>query len=551
MFCQDIRYFPEGSTHFFGNVILDEQNEPYEMEDGIQFKRYHVVDGQQRLTTVMLFLHAAGELNETVARQLDLVDTIRLPGGRPRLLPQDQNKQFFRDHLLGDAELSPETPSQRRLKNALDEFREYLSELEGEATPKEMARRLRQDFQINIVETKGESEAAAIFESLNDRGKPLSSLEKTKSLLVTMDARANPSGGAEQKIDDRFGDVYRKLFVLSNGHDQAADFDEDAFQRFHWGIYDGYDSNEFFDSFGTLKQRLYETYRSGAYEDLRDEVDEYTLRLREAADAFEKVLRPTGRPDSVEQSLTKLLELGRVANVLPVLMAAQLQYGDDDPDRMRAIVEACETLAFRVYSIDRRRSNTGRSRLVSLAHSIRHDDSYSFQDALDRLFQITQHYADDDRFERDLRDEEFYETIASRDIRYLLYHYGKDVDATVSEDSSPPLSEILSSKFQVEHVLAQSRNATDLPDDIDVFEKHVHRLGNLTVANKYWNQTYSDLPFEQKRQPDPESGREEGYSTSNLRVQWTLSKQERFGAAEIDARENEIVDFALEHWNVE
>jgi len=547
-FLQDIRYLPEESSHFFGNIILDEQEERYEADSGITVKAFDVVDGQQRLTTVMIFLHVAAELDDGVAQQLDLINTLSLPEDRLRLLPQDQDRKFFRDHILGDASVSMGTPSQERLQATYEDFHEELARLEeeGQITIQEMAKRLRDNFQLNIVETEGESEAAAIFEGLNDRGKPLSSLEKTKSLLVNMDGRANRNGNASDRIDDRFGDIYRHLFVLSNGHYRAQNFSEDAFQRFHWGVYDGYDSDEYFNSFETLKGRLYEKYRNEDYDGVREEIEKYSLRLWEAADAFEAIFRPQDRPPIVEERLVRLLNLGRIANLLPVLLAAQLEYGDQAPARMASIVEACEILAFRVYSIDRRRSNTGRSRLVNLAYRIRNKSGYGFEDTIQRLKEITQIYADDDRFKSDLESKSFYKDIASRDTRYLLYHYGQNLEIDIPEDTGSPLSNILEGDFQVEHILAKELEEAEIPEDIEDFEEQVHRLGNLTIANGYWNREYGNLPFAQKKQAD--SQREVAYATSDLRVQRVLADYPEFTKSELEKREHEITRYAMNEW---
>lgn len=547
-FLQDIRFLPEGSSHFFGNIILEEQDEQYQAESGVKSRAYYVVDGQQRLTTVILFMRVVSELDENLRKQLRAMNTLFLPGDRPRLLPTDQDQQFFRDDLLGEANHNPETPSQQRLRDLYQFFHSEISNLESEGTitVSELADRLRHNFKLNIVETEGESEAAAIFEGLNDRGKPLSSLEKTKSLLVNMDRRANKHGGPNREIDERFGKIYRKLFVLSNGHDQATDFDEDAFQRFHWGLYDGYESDEYSNSFETLKKRLYNQYRDEEYEGVRDTIADYSLRLCEAADAFEDVFRPNERPDAVEGPLRRLLELGRVANIVPVLMAAHLEYGDDQPEAMQTIIDHCETLVFRVYSIDRRRSNTGRSKLINLAHSIHTDNAFGVDKIVQRLAEITREYTNDERFESALTNRTFYKNVPSQDIRYLLYHYGQNLDVSIPEETHPPLKEILGRNFHVEHILSRELDDTELPDDINLFRDTRHKLGNLTIANQYWNQRYSNLPFKEKKEAD--SQRDVAYNNSNLRVQQVLAEYDEFTGKVIKERERDIVSFALREW---
>jgi len=543
----DLLYLPERNSHFFGNIILDKQSDQYRTDQGRRFDRYDVVDGQQRLTSAVIFLHVAAQFDDTVATTLEQDNLLTPVTERPRLLPQDQDKEYFRDSLLGSAAIETETPSQNRLKQAYEFFEREFQQLDGDQTVQTLAERLRYDCRINVVEIDNKSEAASIFESLNDRGRPLSTLDKTKSFLMYMDDRSSNDGVLEEKIKQRFGSIYRELFVLTTGHERVTDFDEDSFLRFHWGMYDGYDSDEYFQGFETLKDRLREQYRAGDLDQVQDEIDHYVQDLREAASAFAALFEPQNRPAEVESSLMRLLELGRMANILPVLMASYLRFGDEDPDAFADIVDACETLVFRMYAIDSRRSDTGRGRLVRLAHEIHSDDSLESPDIVGKIDSITDRYTSDERFERNLRDPEFYESATSRDIKYLLYRYGQQVDSEADEEVLKDVAHFLSNEFQVEHILARQLPADAIPEDlVNEFENHIHRLGNLTLASRYWNSSYGNLPFAEKKEATGD--REKDYKSSAIRVQRELSDLNTFTKADIDKREDELAEFALDEW---
>jgi hypothetical protein len=491
----------------------------------------------------------AAQFNDTVAETLNEDNLIFPVKGRPRLLPQDQDEEYFRDCLLGSAAIETATPSQDRLKQVSEYFDHEFQRLD-DGTICELAEKLRYDCRINVVEIDDGSEAASIFESLNDRGRPLSTLDKTKSFLMYMDDRSSNEGALEEKIQQRFGSIYRELFVLTTGHDRVNDFDEDSFLRFHWGMYDGYDSDEYFQGFETLKERLREGYRSGELEYVQDEIDRYVQDLREAASAFAAVFEPQSRPTDVESSLMQLLELGRLANILPVLMASYLRFGDEDSNAFVDVIEACETLVFRMYAIDNRRSDTGRGRLVRLAHEIHTDRSLEPPEIVMKIDSITDRYTSDDRFERRLRDPEFYNSNTSRDIKYLLYKYGQQIDSEAGEEVLKNVSHILSNEFQVEHVLARNLPEESIPESlVDEFEDHVHRLGNLTIASRYWNSSYGNLPFTEKKRAS--GNREKDYESSTLRVQRKLADFDSFGRSEIDRREKTLVKFALAEWLIE
>jgi uncharacterized tellurite resistance protein B-like protein len=368
-----------------------------------------------------------------------------------------------------------------------------------------------------------------------------------------MQNRAGGGQALRSRVNERFGGVYRNLHVLENGHKRAKEFSEDSVQQLHWGLYDGYDSDEYFNSLGTLKRQLHEQYRDGEYDNTRLTIDEYTEGLREAAKAFESVFRPGRKSGRLRRRLFRLLELGRLANVLPVLLAAELRFGDD-PDGFADVVAACETLVFRMYAIDRRRSDTGQSKLVRLAHEIHTDSTVTVEGAIRRLESITREYTDDDRFERALRSPDFYSSVASRDIRYLFFHYGQAMEAEDREFVQRDIEQILSSEFQVEHVLAQALDDAYIPSDLrEDYENHVHRLGNLTVASRYWNSTYGSIPFEEKKHvPDGEdANRQKAYANSMLKVQKVLADIETFNGHAINKRESEIVEFALQEWSLD
>ena len=83
----------------------------------------------------------------------------------------------------------------------------------------------------------------------------------------------------------------------------------------------------------------------------------------------------------------------------------------------------------------------------------------------------------------------------------------------------------------------------------DSFDEYVDRLGNLTIANEYWNKTYGNLPFSEKKQAD--SQREAAYESSNLRVQRILADIDEFDRNALEYRGNEIIGFALTEWGLE
>ncbi len=112
-------------THFLGTVVFSQA--PGRNE-------YFVVDGQQRLTSIILLLAELikkfPQEDQSFYRRLYLFEE-----GRFRLTPQEKDRAFFFDLLEGKSP-TPSTRSQRLLFEAKEEFRRFLEQTPLE--PKEL-----------------------------------------------------------------------------------------------------------------------------------------------------------------------------------------------------------------------------------------------------------------------------------------------------------------------------------------------------------------------------------------------------------------------------
>ncbi len=82
----------------------------------------------------------------------------------------------------------------------------------------------------------------------------------------------------------------------------------------------------------------------------------------------------------------------------------------------------------------------------------------------------------------------------------------------------------------------------------------VHRLGNLTIASKKWNQSMGNRPFEEKRDGRGNSGPGDKricYRNSSLHVQRELEKYTQWNESTIQERGARIITFALERWRID
>ena len=216
---------------------------------------YEVVDGQQRLTTIALLLSVLPEAN--------------ILRSRFSYEESNENGRFFKAVLDAPAFVAVSSPDgtttypapasltapqnvyQRNLVAAKSFFSEKVSERSpGELSFEDLKKRAvgdsvdgRLEFDFRIL--RPEYDAGVVFETMNNRGKPLTLLEKLKNRLMYLaeivddeeesDEDDNPDGAVtlRESINSAWGEIYR---ALASDPDRDP-LDEDEFIAAHLSVY--------------------------------------------------------------------------------------------------------------------------------------------------------------------------------------------------------------------------------------------------------------------------------------------------------------------------
>ena len=551
----DIVYLKSGKRHYFGTVLLRAVGK--RKASGIKsFNVHDIIDGQQRITTVLIFL-------KEIIYQLDAIadpnfkedlkklkeDYLRYKDVHKLELLGD-DKEFFRRNILDDEEYPDEilTPSQRRLSEAKTYFRSRLEEMKSKSTPNEFQAFLLElkqridDMEIIRYDVKDDADAVLIFETVNDRGKPLTNLEKTKSFLMHAIylSASEELGNQLEQVNASFADIYRWVEEIKNT-ERGRNIGEDDIQRYHFVIYETEAKGNRDISYSYLdflKERVRRLYREDPPKCLKY-VLEYTRDLRTAFYAQKEIITFKGE-DKIGKLLKKIYVLERVANFYPLLIATWIRLREDQ-EKMAQILNLIETMAFRVYAVGRRRADTGETWLYELAYRV-HSENLGFDKVVDELIRIIRYYENDRAFERDLKVENFYTRIRTRDKKYLLFEYERFLRETSGELLDLKLNDILSRNFEVEHIWASDPTNLGLTEDLEeIHELCKDKMGNLTLASASWNHSWGNKPFATKKNH---------YKKSLLRAQRDLSDLSEWGKAKIEERESELVNFALGRWKI-
>ena len=520
-----------------------------------------MIDGQQRLTTILILLREIfsqmksiddAELQEQVP---DLEKDYLKYGSHYKLDLQDDDTGFFKNYVIDDNEHPSETQtsSQQRLMASKKFFRMKLSE---EKKVKDLVefksfltrfKRKIDDLQIIQYLVSSDSDAIRIFETANDRGKPLSNLEKTKSFLMHtsylgLEDENDIVQSRLEELNVYFSQIYRHFDDVIETK-RIERLGEDDIQRYHFINCISSDSSRSASTryMDELKNLIRRKLIFDAGDSAASYAFDYAKDLSQAFFAVKDIAEmPDKDCDEHGKLMNKIFLLERLGNIFPLLITSYLRFGKN-PSRMLRILKLIEAISFRTYAIVGRRSDAGVIRLNGLAHRV-HQRKLSYNNLIKELKGFNREYCAKGIFENELRSEDFYKNLSARDIKYLFSEY----ESHLREESREPLSlaqeEILSPEYQVEHIWAQDTSRLGLSDKMKVrHEQNVHRLGNLTLASKSWNASMGNSPFREKRQK---------YGDSSLRVQRDLTNRSKWSVKAIREREDAIVEFALERWKV-
>ena len=558
---EDLYYMDPSKKHYFGTMLLKDSGKTAQTALAT-LKRFDVIDGQQRLTTILILLREIiSQLKEVSDDQLrgevmTLEKSYLKDGGHYKLNPLGDDGEFFHHVIMdGNDFLTGETDtlSQRRLVGAKTYFKERLVE-ERDRQPSEYQRFLVQmkgkvdGLQLIQYQVTSDADAIRMFETVNDRGRPLTNLEKTKSFLMHTSylglSDEDEVAGGLDRLNGHFSGINKHFEAVSGTrHLERLRLSEDDVHRYHFISY---------ISPGAASSRPLDDIKDRMRWMLRQDPDgcvEYALNYAkdlERAFLAVKSITDAYKDETEGGTLSRIFMMERVANIFPLLITAWLRFGKA-PERMRVVLELLEAFIMRVYLVCGSRSNTGESGFHGMAHRV-HGGELDYDGLVRELKEMNRYYVSDDRFERTLRSREFYHNLSSRSVKHLLMAYEihlrakGDVQLALTTQES-----ILSADYEVEHIWAQHPSTEMQDDELAEYMRDVHRLGNLTIASKSWNISMGNKLFGEKRyQPDNRPC----YANSNLMVQNTLAAQPTWNTKTIGNREDEIVAFALRRWSV-
>ena len=306
-------------VYFLGAVVLAADDED----------RDTVIDGQQRLATGSLLFAAfrdaylargEGERAEVVTDRYLRFSDLRLGGEQPRLQLNDQDHSFFEEAVIKRRGIDPELPSHRRLGEAATLLTQLVEEDLAASSAWEERVAEWVDFvdkhaQVIVVEVPTQADAFLIFETLNDRGAPLTIADLLKTYLMSR------SGDGFAEVNSSWSSAMEILGAYEETP-EVADF-----LRHYWSSLHG----------ATRERDLYRSIRDTLTRG--SDVVAFAGSLPSEAEAYAALLDPAHpywaeQPGSAVECARILGDLGLTQN-RPLLMAVLARFSK--PELARAL----------------------------------------------------------------------------------------------------------------------------------------------------------------------------------------------------------------------
>lgn len=261
-FWNDLCRLNNNSNHYVGVLTLEPvKEEVYKswiddlwLIESKKYSPYYVVDGQQRLTTSILLIKSI--INTMKNRNIEKLNYTTISEIKKRFILESKDENRSCTYLFGYEVENPsyeylvkriyneynsnicslqETTYTVNLMNAVTFFEEKLKNL-SDSELEAIYKKITQHFLFNTYEISTDIDVFVTFETMNNRGKPLSHLELLKNRLIYLttqfDVQPDVKSRLRRDINACWKDIYHIL-----GQGKVNYLPDDEFLDAHFHIY--------------------------------------------------------------------------------------------------------------------------------------------------------------------------------------------------------------------------------------------------------------------------------------------------------------------------
>lgn len=524
--------------HFWGPIVV--------LRDPQNATELEVIDGQQRISTAMIFLSL---LRDQAAK---LTDHIMLEGedGEYDVIPMVRNFLFrapkynetkFSGSYLIDAvlqkyifanpkgrpkltvrgaQMSAAMKKQtKELRAAYLKMSQNLEEKLGKLPDKdkkvfisEVFTALTENFEIHTMELSSEDDAYILFESLNDRGLRLNPSDLLKTFTLR-EVRNNSDGTKREKA------IESALDDWDTTVENLGDYDFTKFLR-HYMLTLSADKVQTGKIFGEFKKRIKKLGKFGAHKNLKE--------LKRASENYAQLL---GDPEHADEDLKEGFDrMNRYSDTHRVFLLGMLDC-ELSTELQRLLTRAVEYMSFRWIAAGKNAQELETIYQTEIRRLLADPTEKNARTIADSLIEA----APKDAVLTELTRSESTE-LQRYILRRIEVSTGGDIVTTPHVEHLAPQNPAEGDDYWYEAV-AKAEKEENENEDVAVYQDFVSNWGNLTLLEGALNASIKNSQW-----PKKIAGGEnyKGISASNYNINKAIVSKAEWTATDILQREKWI-----------
>ena len=510
----------DDARHFMATIVCLRRDKVY--LGTTEFTILDIVDGQQRVTTLIILLNAicrALDTNIQGERRLaeELTELLVKPEGDNLLLLQTNHdaSHSFANYMREGTAPPPaeaETLADKELLSAIQECKNFVEGWRKEGDLIELARLIKNSLSFILHEISDEKLVYTVFEVLNSRGMEVAWLDRLKSILMGL-AFSIEEAQRGKLIDDLHNiwrDIYTTIGLRQGLNTEALQF----------------------------AATLYSPARPSRPLDERDAVDslrKMATDARQIRDIAQWLLKVTKACHKV-MSDPRRNAVTRIAQAR--LLAVAIHLGEFNNEDRKSLLDCWERVSFRTYGLYDRDARTGAGGYCRLSWEIlRSEPSLLPDDIRECILQLGKDYPI-----KEIKDVN--ECLKGFDcyhgwtdeLRYFFFRYEEYLARKNGQEvENIKWEHVWANKASqsIEHIRPQS----EAPEDIK------HTLGNLMLLPLNLNSKLRDKPPREKA----ESYRRTGFYHVD-EVVTMLETSPSWSKKTCKRRERRLLEWAAREW---
>ncbi len=586
-FWEDLIRLDAEKVHYTGVVTLEPIAEKiwsrWEQDkwliDGIGYKPFYVVDGQQRLTTSIILIQAIlesvtenAEINYQSLKEIEgrYILYKATDGQRNSFLfgyekdnPSDEflKTKIFRTHSHGN--LYQQTLYTHNLQGSKDYFKKKLKDMAIEDIAI-LFKKLTQKFKFNLYEISDELDVFVTFETMNNRGKPLTSLELLKNRLIYLSTLFREHDGREA-LRNNINSVWKAIYEYL-GKNPDAPLSDNLFLQNHWIMYFKYTRRKGDDYINFLldkkftAQNITRDNKEKKYLTI-EEIDAYITNLQQSIRPWFYIHNPYYQipdydyDDDTSEMLLDCLDRFNFGAFKPLILAAYVS--KQSIEDINKLLRATERYNFVLFSLSRKRANTGDSEFFGYARELL-EKNITTQEIIEKINELVDRYFKPESFFNYISEkykigncEGFYRWDG---LKYFLYEneqwLQKKGKQSAEKLSWKKLKQYQDDHVTVEHIFPQKASDSYWKNRYEKFSEQeklylTHSLGNLLPLSRSKNSSLQNDEFKLKKNNDLGVGYYNGSLSEN-----EVNKEADWDAKNILERGISLLNFMEERWHI-